>query len=182
MPRKPFLFELNQTAYGMLSHSRRHGVPACPKCRTSAKKAYIGRSVASMELDLWPKAGGGIRGFAMKLRCRSCGARTVVRSEAAATGEQQFIALRIFLATVGDAEEAATGQAEGPAAASSGAGMPTSAVERAAGSDENAARVVPSRRDPGAPLIGVDEAIDVIVAIRAARSWPEVLRVLGASG
>jgi hypothetical protein len=124
----------------------------------------------------------------MKLRCRSCGARTVVRSEAAATGEQQFIALRIFLATVGEVQEIA-GRARGarPAASS---GMPVAGdgpvgdgTPGSAGAPPGAGapgpRIVPSRRDPSAPPIGVDELIEVVTAIRAAKTWGEVMRVLG---
>lgn len=177
MRREPLLFDLTVTAFGMLAHSRRRGIPACPKCGTASKRAYLGRSVLSIELDLWPRAGGAIRGFGMKLRCRSCGARAMVRSEAAPTGDQQFAGFRVVLASLGDAQEVAVppaAPASGPAAGVGGES--SGAFERSAAP---AAKVVPSRRDPRAPGIGADELIDVVLSIRAAKSWRAVLKSIG---
>lgn len=178
MRREPLLFDLTVTAFGMLAHSRRHGIPACPKCGTASKKAYLGRSVLSIELDLWPRAGGAIRGFGVKLRCRSCGARAVVRSEAAPTGDQQFAGFRVVLASLGDAQEVAlppAGPANGPEAGAGGIASGGSEPDAAP-----AGKVVPSRRgDPQAPGISADELVEVVLAIRAAKTWRQVLEIIG---
>lgn len=188
MPPEPYLFDLNATAFGMLLNSRRRGIPRCARCNATARKAYLGRSVVSIELDLRPQGHGAIRGFGLKLRCRCCGARSMVRSETAPTAEQQLAALRIYMSTVGEVQEIA-GRARGarPPASS---GMPVAGdgpvgdgTPGSAGAPLDAGapgtRVVPSRRDPSAPPIGVDELIEVVTAIRAAKTWGEVMRVLG---
>lgn len=160
-PRKqpPPVFELTGTALKALGGPATIG--PCGACRAPCEAAFLGPSVEALRFAL--DRGGKARGrpvVALRLRCVRCGKRMERRGTFDAPPE---VAWTVFVASL-----AALGIPAGlePDRA---AAMP--ATPRPP--------MIPSRRDAGAPPIGVDEAIEAILMVRRARSWTELLAILG---
>jgi hypothetical protein len=130
------------------------------------ERSYVesGPAVEEVALDVRRRGSGNrMPGVSVRLRCGLCGARRTVRAAALPPeAARHWLLLCAILASVGDGDVVAP---------------PASPELRV-----TTQQVVPSRRDLAAPPITDDELIEVVRAIRRARTWREVLGVLGCGG
>ena len=160
-------FTLSGTALALLRGLQPDGHLCC-RCGVTPERSYVesGPAVEEVALDVRRRGSGNrMPGVSVRLRCGLCGARRTVRAatlppEAA----RHWLLLCAILASVGDGD----GDVVAP---------PASPELRV-----TTQQVVPSRRDSAALPISDDELIEVVRAIRRARTWREVLGVLGCGG
>jgi hypothetical protein len=158
-------FALSGTALALLRSVQPRG-PICCRCGVTPERSYVesGPAVEEVALDVRRRGSGNrMPGVSVRLRCGLCGARRTVRAAALPPeAARHWLLLCAILASVGDGDVVAP---------------PASPELRV-----TTQQVVPSRRDPAAPPITDDELIEAVRAIRRARTWGEVLGVLGCGG
>lgn len=158
-------FALSGTALALLRSVQPRG-PICCRCGVTPERSYVesGPAVEEVALDVRRRGSGNrMPGVSVRLRCGLCGARRTVRAAALPPeAARHWLLLCAILASVGDGDVVAP---------------PASPELRV-----TTQQVVPSRRDLAAPPITDDELIEVVRAIRRARTWREVLGVLGCGG
>ena len=161
-PRGP-RFDMSISAFNLLSGWQPGGRMARCKCGAKACSSYVGPTIRSSDVDIRRRASDGqARGTRIVLCCQRCGAQRTVRL----AGHWHTFLLLAF--SIG------RGMASGGQS-----GSPRSSAPGAAVQGPSTAR--PSRRDPEAPAITTDEMISLVLAVRRAETWEQVIDAMGGS-
>lgn len=146
----------------------------CRFCGLDGASAFTGTSVERVGFSLEaPTLDGRHARVEVALACRGCGGCNVRQARpaqpASATWDQFVGTLRQFAMADGRV----------PADPSSASAPPCDTAAPRPGPASRRSLVLPSRRDPEAAAISSDDLLDGVLAIRAARTWAELLRAMG---